>query len=86
MKLQDVKNMDKDDLLALLGLETKQSGTGQLLATLGTFGVGVLVGAGVALLLAPKTGRELRQDISAKMRAATGATNGVDGSTAPSTS
>ena len=31
--------------------------------TLGTFGVGLLVGAGLGLLLAPKAGRELRDDL-----------------------
>jgi hypothetical protein len=67
MKLQDIRNMDKDDFLGILGLETKHSFTNQLLGTLGTFGIGLLVGAGVALLLAPKAGSELRQDIRAKM-------------------
>jgi len=56
MKLQDIKNMDKDDILGALGLETKHTFTNQLLATVATFGVGLLIGAGVALLLAPKAG------------------------------
>ena len=68
MKLQDIKDMDKDDLLGLLGLETKGSDTAAALKTLGTFGVGLLVGAGVALLLAPKPGRELRQDLRSRLR------------------
>jgi hypothetical protein len=68
MKLQDIRNMDKDDYLGLLGLETKHSLTNRLLGTLGTFGIGLLVGAGVALLLAPKAGSELRQDLRAKLR------------------
>jgi len=67
MKLQDIRNMDKDDFLGILGLETKHSFTNQLLGTLGTFGIGLLVGAGVALLLAPKAGSELRRDIRAKL-------------------
>ena len=67
MKLQDIKDMNKDDLLGLLGLETKGSDAGAVLKTLGTFGVGLLVGAGVALLLAPKPGRELRQDLRTKL-------------------
>ena len=37
---------------------------------LGTFGVGLLVGAGVALMLAPKPGRELRGDIRRRLRSA----------------
>ena len=67
MKLQDIKDMDKDDFLGILGLQTKHSFTNQLLGTLGTFGVGLLVGAGVALLLAPKAGTELRHDLRAKL-------------------
>ena len=67
MKLQDIRNMDKDDFLGLLGLETKHSFTNQLLGTLGTFGIGLLVGAGVALLLAPKAGSELRHDLRTKL-------------------
>lgn len=82
MKLQDVKSMDKDDVLALLGLETKHSDAGRMLTAMGTFGVGLLVGAGVALLLAPKPGRELRQDLRARMRTSKGEVDGVDGSPA----
>jgi hypothetical protein len=67
MKLQDIRNMDKDDFLGILGLETKHSLTHRSLETLATFGIGLLVGAGVALLLAPKPGSELRHDLRAKL-------------------
>ena len=67
MKLQDIRDMDKDDFLGILGLQTKHSFTNQLLGTLGTFGIGLLVGAGVALLLAPKAGSDLRHDLRAKL-------------------
>jgi hypothetical protein len=68
MKLQDIKNIDKDDVLGLLGLAAKQSNSNRLLTALGTFGVGLLAGAAVALLLAPKAGKELRQDLRSKLR------------------
>ena len=68
MKLQDIKNLDKDDVLGLLGLETRHSNSNRLLTALGTFGVGLLVGAAVALLWAPKAGSELRQDLRSKLR------------------
>jgi gas vesicle protein len=77
MKLQDVKNLEKNDVLALLGLQTKESGTSRLLGTLGAFAVGLLAGAGVALLLAPKPGRELRQDIRSKLRRSEEEINGL---------
>lgn len=66
--IKKVKKMDKDDLLGVLGLQTKESFTGQMLGTLGTFGIGVLVGAGVALLLAPKPGRDLRDQLRTKLK------------------
>jgi hypothetical protein len=68
VRLQDLRDMDKDDFLGLIGLQTKRSFTRELLGSLGTFGIGLLVGAGVALLLAPKPGRDLRQDIRSKIR------------------
>ena len=88
MKLQDITNMDKDDVLGMLGLEARRSHSSRLLTTLGTFGIGLLVGAGVGLLLAPKAGSALRQDLRAKLRRdgkgeAVG-TNGSDGAIAGS--
>ena len=86
MKLQDITNMEKDDALGMLGLAARRSQSSRTLTALGTFGVGLLVGAGVALLLAPKAGSELRQNLRAKLRRkgkgeAVGA-NGSDGATA----
>jgi hypothetical protein len=92
MKMQDITNMDKDDVLRMLGLEARRSHGSRMLATLGSFGVGLLVGAGVALLLAPKAGSELRQNLRAKLRregkaeavgmnASDGAIAGSDGAT-----
>jgi hypothetical protein len=68
MKMQDIKNLDKDDVFGMLGLEARRSDTSRVLKTLGTFGIGLVVGAGVALLLAPKAGNELRQDLRTKFR------------------
>ena len=82
MKLQDLRDMDKDDFLGMIGLETKRTLTSELLGTLGTFGIGLLVGAGVALLLAPKPGRELRHDIRAKIRHGKGEESRPDGASA----
>jgi len=70
MNLKDLKNLDKDEILGLLGLETKQSTGSWLAGTLATFGIGMLVGAGVALMVAPKAGRELRGDIRERLRRA----------------
>ena len=59
--------LDKDALVSRLGFEAKASSGEKLVSALGLFGVGVLVGAGVALLLAPKSGRDLRGDIMNKV-------------------
>jgi gas vesicle protein len=68
MKLKDLRNLDKDELLGLLGLETKSSDAARVAGTISTFGIGLLVGAGIALLLAPKPGRQLREDLREKLR------------------
>lgn len=68
MKLRDLTDMDKDDILGALGLQTKSSTTGWVLGTLGLFGLGMVIGAGVALMLAPKPGSELRRDLEDRIK------------------
>ncbi|HYH94518.1 hypothetical protein [Hyalangium sp.] len=61
--VSDLKKLDKDELLNLIGLETRKDTTDYLLPALGAFTVGVLLGVGVGLMLAPKPGNELRNDL-----------------------
>ncbi len=68
-------DMDKDDLLELVGLESRRSSAERMVPALALFGTGVLVGVGLGLLLAPKPGRELRTDL--KQRLARGDANGA---------
>jgi YtxH-like protein len=68
MNLKDLRNLDKDDVLGLLGLETKSSTGSYLAVTLGTFSVGLLVGAGLGLMFARKSGRELREDLRGRLK------------------
>jgi len=65
---QDLRSLDKDDVLELLGLETRRSSADALLPVLGAFSVGLLLGAGVGLLLAPKPGAELRGDLRTRLK------------------
>jgi hypothetical protein len=65
--LKALRNMDKDDLLNLVGLETRRTTADWLVPTLTAFSVGVLVGAGIGLMLAPKSGSELREDLRNRM-------------------
>jgi hypothetical protein len=74
MTLKNLKDIDKDELLRKIGLETKRSTGETLLSVLAIFGVGLVVGAGVGMLLAPKAGRELREDLRHRLQ---GATEGI---------
>jgi YtxH-like protein len=70
MKLSDLSDLSKEDILSALGLATKQTSAEKIWGTLGIFGVGLLVGAGAALLLAPKSGQGLRDDLGERFRKA----------------
>lgn len=61
--VNDLKKLDKDELLNLIGLETRKDTTDVLLPAVGAFTVGVLLGVGIGLMLAPKPGNELRSDL-----------------------
>jgi hypothetical protein len=52
-----------DSALSALGLERRRHSADFLLPALGFFGLGLVVGAGVGLMLAPKRGIELRGDV-----------------------
>ncbi len=53
-------NFRKEDILDALGIEQNQN---WLSIALAGFGVGCLVGGAVALMLAPKSGREMRDEL-----------------------
>lgn len=71
MKINDIKNLSREDILAALGLQTRTSAVSTVLGSLGLIGIGALLGAGAALVLAPKSGRELRDDLSTKLNGTT---------------
>jgi hypothetical protein len=67
LSLRDLKKLDRDDVLELVGLQ--RAGTNEWIApALTALGVGLLVGAGLGLLLAPKPGADLRQDLRERLR------------------
>jgi hypothetical protein len=51
--------IDRDDLLKRVGLET-HTPTSDFFTGLGLFSIGVLVGAGLGLMFAPKRGEDMR--------------------------
>lgn len=66
MKIEDILQAlpTREDLAAAVGLEARSSAPADMLAALGT---GVLLGAALAVLFAPKSGREVRRDIGEKL-------------------
>jgi hypothetical protein len=69
ISMRDLKKLDRDDLLDWVGLQ--RSGSNDwMMPALTALGVGLLVGAGLGLLLAPKAGAELRDDLRDRLRSA----------------
>lgn len=65
--LKDVSSSlpSADDVVRMLGLQARRE-RHDLMPSVALFGAGILVGAGLALLFAPSSGRELRAEISHK--------------------
>ncbi len=66
MNIKDLKNLDKKEILELLGVEV--GGASSVLWTVGLLAIGAVVGATAALMLAPKTGRELRESFGRRAK------------------
>ncbi len=61
--IKELKNLDKDDILGALGLQTKSNAIDSVIPALGLFGAGLLIGTALGMLVAPKTGRTLRKQL-----------------------
>jgi hypothetical protein len=57
----------RDDLMRALNMMPARSVTEQFVPAIGIFTAGVMLGAGLAMLLAPKTGAEMRQAIGERV-------------------
>lgn len=53
----------RDQILSALGLQTRRGLGDMLMPALGMFGVGLVAGAGLGLLFAPKSGAQTREAI-----------------------
>ncbi len=62
MNIKDLKNLDKEQILRLLGLEERSTWSSWL-GNLGWMSLGILAGGVTALLLAPKSGSDLRRTV-----------------------
>jgi YtxH-like protein len=63
MKLDALGDLTKDDILGALGLSKQRTTGDRWMSAHPWFGAGIVVGAAVTLVLAPKSGRDLRGDI-----------------------
>lgn len=59
--LKELRKLNKKDLMNALGMERRSDDS--LLPMIGCFAVGMLAGLGAGLLLAPKSGRETREEL-----------------------
>jgi hypothetical protein len=62
-RLHAARGLGTNDVLAALGLERRRTPIDVVIPAAGLFFAGLMVGAGVALLMAPKSGRETRREI-----------------------
>jgi len=71
MTLEDLLQAlpSKNDLAGAIGMQPRHTMAQDVTSILGLFGTGMMVGAGLALLFAPKPGQELRRDIAEKVEA-----------------
>jgi hypothetical protein len=68
MRLKDLSDIDPENILRFIGLQRRRSVGGYIATGIGFFSAGLLMGAGAALLLAPKTGRDMREDLRERLR------------------
>ncbi len=59
--------VERDDLLEMVGLEARRTSGDKLLPGLAMFGAGMLLGVGLGLMLAPKPGAALREDLKSHL-------------------
>ena len=64
---KNLPEVDKDDLLEMVGLESRRSSAERMMPSLALFGAGILLGVGLGLMLAPKPGSELREDLRERL-------------------
>lgn len=61
-----MRGLSTDDVLSALGLERRRSFAASLAPIVSGFAAGALAGAAVALLFAPKAGREMRRELKGR--------------------
>jgi hypothetical protein len=67
MKLQEIKNLSTGNVLSMVGLRRKNS-LRTWLSGSGLVGIGLAVGAAIALLVTPRSGPEIRDAMAEGLR------------------
>ncbi len=69
MKIEEILQAlpSKEDIASAVGLGTQASTTSDLYSAFGIFGAGMILGAGLAILFAPKAGHEIRHDLAQRV-------------------
>lgn len=67
-RFQSVRGLSTDDILSALGLQRRRTAVDVIVPTAGLFIAGLMVGAGFALLMAPKSGRDTRRELQGRAR------------------
>jgi hypothetical protein len=65
-RLHAARGLSTSDVLSALGLERRRTPIDVIIPAAGLFFAGLMVGAGVALLVAPKSGRETRNELKGR--------------------
>jgi hypothetical protein len=73
LNIRKLGGVTADDVLAKVGLQQRESALAQIIPAATLLGVGILIGVGVGLMLAPRSGRELRGDLRRRLHGKTGA-------------
>lgn len=68
----DIRDFSRNDILRAMGLETRREFGDYFWPALGIFSVGMLVGSSLGVFFAPKSGREMRDEMTRRMRRETG--------------
>jgi hypothetical protein len=64
---RSIQGLEMNDVLAPVGLERRRSTLDRVLPAAAWLGLGTILGAGVALLLAPRSGKETRARVTEQL-------------------
>ncbi len=67
---QSLRDFDREHMMDLIGMERRRTTAERAVPIIAFFGVGILVGVGIGLMTAPRSGSDLRSDLKDKFQSA----------------